>query len=307
MESSVAIIIPCLNEVASIADVVESFQEAVPAASIYVYDNGSTDGTAEVASGAGAIIRTHSTKGKGGVVRRMFSDVEADIYVMVDGDNTYDASALPEMIALLQQQSLDMVVGAREPVEIEVWRPGHEFGNRLLSGLVASIFGNRFTDLLSGYRVLSKRFVKTFPSHSGGFEIETEMTIHALEMQIPFVEIKTRYAARHETSESKLNTYRDGARILRTIIQLIREERPFAFFGSFSLLFAISSISLGAPVIVEFMNTGLVPRFPTAILATGLAILSALSFFASLILDSIRLGRLETKRLAYLTYRPSDR
>lgn len=294
-------LIPCFNEAASIAGVVASFRSQLPTADIYVYDNASTDATAAVASKAGAIVRREVMPGKGNVVRRMFADIDADIYVMVDGDNTYDATAAPGMVERLHAEQLDMVVGARVAVNVQSYRPGHRWGNKLLTGLVGSIFGNLFTDMLSGYRVFSRRFVKSFPAHSTGFEVETELTIHALELRLPFVEISTDYYERGNDSVSKLNTYGDGWRILRTIVQMVREERPFQFFLVCSIILAATGIVLGLPVFVEFLHTGLVPRLPTAVLATGLMLLAGLSVFSGLILDSIRLGRLETKRLNYLS------
>jgi glycosyltransferase involved in cell wall biosynthesis len=295
------VLIPCFNEAASIAGVVASFRSQLPTADIYVYDNASTDATAAVASKAGAIVRREVMPGKGNVVRRMFADIDADIYVMVDGDNTYDATAAPGMVERLHAEQLDMVVGARVAVNVQSYRPGHRWGNKLLTGLVGSIFGNLFTDMLSGYRVFSRRFVKSFPAHSTGFEVETELTIHALELRLPFVEISTDYYERGNDSVSKLNTYGDGWRILRTIVQMVREERPFQFFLVCSIILAATGIVLGLPVFVEFLHTGLVPRLPTAVLATGLMLLAGLSVFSGLILDSIRLGRLETKRLNYLS------
>ncbi|MFT6117862.1 MAG: glycosyltransferase involved in cell wall biosynthesis [Candidatus Pseudothioglobus sp.] len=300
MAYRLAVLIPCFNEAASIANVVANFRAQLPTADIYVFDNASTDSTATVARQAGAIVRREVMPGKGNVVRRMFADIDADVYVMVDGDDTYDAAAAPDMIARLHAGQLDMVVGARIAVDTESYRPGHRWGNKVLTGLVGAIFGNLFTDMLSGYRVFSRRFVKSFPAHSTGFEVETELTIHALELRLPFVEVPTNYFERGDDSVSKLNTYTDGWRILRTIVQMVREERPFKFFLVCSTILGFTGVVLGLPVFIEFLQTGLVPRLPTAVLATGLMLLAGLSVFSGLILDSVRLGRLETKRLNYL-------
>jgi len=305
-QPEIAIIIPCFNESVSIAHVIGAFRASLPAATIYVFDNGSTDETSSIAQQAGARVRLVPHIGKGNVVRCMFADIAADFYLMVDGDNTYDASSAPAMIDLMTGQQLDMVVGVRVATHGDAYRAGHRLGNRLFSGLVKLVFGNQFTDILSGYRVFSKRFVKSFPAQSSGFEIETELTIHALEMRLRCAELKVGYSERGLGSVSKLRTYSDGARILGTIVQLIREKRPFAFFSSCAMLLLIFSLALGVPVILEFMTTGLVPRLPTAILATGLMLLANLSFFTGLMLDSIRLGRLEAKHLAYLSYSPFE-
>ncbi|MFT4633860.1 MAG: glycosyltransferase involved in cell wall biosynthesis, partial [Saprospiraceae bacterium] len=293
MAYRLAVLIPCFNEAASIANVVANFRAQLPTADIYVFDNASTDSTATVARQAGAIVRREVMPGKGNVVRRMFADIDADVYVMVDGDDTYDAAAAPDMIARLHAGQLDMVVGARIAVDTESYRPGHRWGNKVLTGLVGAIFGNLFTDMLSGYRVFSRRFVKSFPAHSTGFEVETELTIHALELRLPFVEVPTNYFERGDDSVSKLNTYTDGWRILRTIVQMVREERPFKFFLVCSTILGFTGVVLGLPVFIEFLQTGLVPRLPTAVLATGLMLLAGLSVFSGLILDSVRLGRLE--------------
>ncbi|HEV8037086.1 glycosyltransferase family 2 protein [Yoonia sp.] len=296
----VAVLIPCYNEAKPIGTVVADFRAALPAADIYVYDNNSTDGTAEAARAAGAIVRVETQQGKGNVVRRMFADIDADVYVMVDGDNTYEAKAAPALIDKLLDETLDMVSGCRVTEIQEAYRPGHRFGNWMLTGLVAGIFGKRTKDMLTGYRVFSRRFVKSFPALSRGFEIETELTVHALELRMPIADVDTAYVDRLPGSDSKLNTIRDGFRILKMIILLVKEERPFAFFGSVGVLLALLSLLLGAPVVVEFVETGLVPRFPTAILASAIMVIGVLSVITGLILDTVTLGRREMKRMAYL-------
>ena len=301
----IAVLLPCYNEEAAVAATVAGFRAALPAADIYVYDNNSSDRTCEVAALAGAIVRSERMQGKGHVVRRMFADVEADVYVMADGDATYDAGAAPELIAKLIDERLDMVVGARQSeVASESYRPGHVLGNRLFTGLLASLFGRTFSDIFSGYRVFSRRFVKSFPALSRGFETETEISVHALELAMPVAEIDTRYGVRPEGSQSKLSTWRDGWRILKTIVHLYRIERPVLFYGSFSLFLAALAVMLSVPLVLTFLQTGLVPRFPTAILVTGLMILAALSFFAGLILDTVVRGRREVRRLHYLSLPP---
>jgi glycosyltransferase involved in cell wall biosynthesis len=294
--------LPCYNEEAAIVQTIAGFRAALPEAIIYVYDNNSSDRTVEVAKAAGAIVRTERMQGKGNVVRRMFADIEADIYLMADGDATYEAVAAPALVARLIDEQLDMVVGARKSEVEAAYRRGHRFGNAMLTGMLAQIFGRSFTDILSGYRVFSRRFVKSFPVLSAGFEIETEISVHALELKMPTAEILTAYAARPEGSVSKLSTYTDGWRILRTIAMLARSERPLAFFGFVGLVFALMSIFLSIPLIITYLKTGQVPRFPTAILATGLMILASLNFFAGLILDTVVRGRREVRRLAYLQY-----
>ncbi len=296
-----AVLIPCHNEAATIARVVTDFRSALPHADIYVYDNNSTDGTAEAARAAGAKARFEPQKGKGNVVRRMFADVEADVYLLVDGDATYDAASAPEMIRRLNEESLDMVVGKRRAAGgPDAYRLGHEFGNRMLTAVVAWTFGGRFEDMLSGYRVLSRRFVKSFPALATGFETETELTVHALSLKLPVAEVETPYFARPPGSNSKLQTYRDGARILATIFKLLKEERPLAFFSAIAAVAAALSILLALPIFITYAETGLVPRFPTAIAATGIMILAFLSLASAFVLDSVRHGRLETRRLAYL-------
>ncbi|BAV63917.1 glycosyltransferase family 2 protein [Sphingobium cloacae] len=303
----IAVILPCYNEAGAIVRTVEDFRRALPHADIYVFDNNSTDGSRELAAGAGAIVRRVSQQGKGHVVRRMFADVDADIYVMADGDATYEAAAAPRMVAAMLADNLDMVVGSRRSGVEEAYRRGHRFGNWALTSLLKQLFGRSFTDILSGYRVFSRRFVKSFPVLSAGFEIETEMSVHALELAMPVAEVVTAYGARPEGSESKLSTYRDGWRILRTIITLYRVERPVLFFGVIAALLAVAALILAEPLIVTYMRTGLVPRFPTAILVTGLMILATLSAMCGLILDTVVRGRREVRRLAYLAFRaPSD-
>ncbi len=298
---SVAVLIPCLNEAVAIANVIGGFRRSLPDATIFVYDNGSTDRTVEIARAAGAVVRVEPLLGKGNVLRRMFADVEADVYILVDGDDTYDASRAPELIELLVSRSLDMVNAARESEVKEAYRRGHRVGNMVLTGLVTLAFGKRLTDLLSGYRVFSRRFVKSFPALAAGFEIETELSIHALQLRMPIAELTVSYKERPEGSTSKLNTYTDGLRILRTIVYLVKEEKPFAFFSIIAGAIALLSLGLGVPVVVEFMRTGLVPRIPTALLAAALMILSFLAFTCGLILDTVSRGRIEVKRLWYLS------
>ena len=297
----IAVLLPCYNEEAAAAPTIAAFRAALPGADIYVYDNNSTDRTREVAERSGAIVRSERMQGKGHVVRRMFADVEADVYVMADGDATYDAAAAPEMIAKLIGEQLDMVVGARQSEVEEAYRRGHRLGNRLFNALLASLFGRTFSDIFSGYRIFSRRFVKSFPALSRGFETETEISVHALELAMPVGEVVTQYGARPEGSQSKLSTWRDGWRILKTILHLYRIERPVLFYGSFSLFLAALAIVLSIPLAVTYFQTGLVPRFPTAILATGLMLLAALSFFTGLILDTVVRGRREVRRLHYLS------
>jgi glycosyltransferase involved in cell wall biosynthesis len=296
----IAVIIPCRNEEATIAVVVKAFSTHLPNAKIYVCDNNSTDRTKTRAQEAGALVISESLQGKGHVVRRMFADVEADIYVLVDGDDTYDPGAAPVMIEMLARDRLDMVTGARAAIMQTAYRPGHRLGNVLLTGLVTLMFGNRVSDVLSGYRVFSRRFVKSLPALATGFETETEFTVHALELHMPIAELPTSYRERSQGSVSKLRTISDGLRILRMITMLVKEQHPVYFFGVFGVLFLLSALILGIPVVLEFMHTGLVPRFPTAILATGLVLLSFLSLGCGVILDSVARGRKEMKRLAYL-------
>jgi len=304
MNLRIAVILPCYNEEAAIGQTVAGFRDALPGAEIYVFDNNSRDRTVEVATAAGAIVRKEAMQGKGNVVRRMFADIDADVYVMADGDATYDAAAAPEMIQRLVDEHLDMVVGARASEVEAAYRRGHRLGNMVLTGILARLFGRTFSDILSGYRVFSRRFVKSFPILSAGFEIETEISVHALELRMPVAEVVTRYGARPEGSASKLSTYRDGWRILSTILTLFRIERPVLYFGSIGGLLALLAVVLTIPLIVTYAQTGLVPRFPTAILATGLAIVACLCFFAGLILDTVVRGRREMRRLAYLALPP---
>ncbi len=296
-----AVLIPCYNEERCIAQVIGDFRSVLPAAAIYVYDNNSTDRTKEIAQEAGALVRTETLQGKGNVVRRMFADIEADVYILVDGDDTYDAPSAPSMIGLLLDRQLDMVNGRRISDSVNAYRRGHRFGNAALTGLISAIFGKRFTDILSGYRVLSRRFVKSFPALASGFEVETELTVHALELRMPIIEIDTPYKDRPTGSVSKLRTYRDGWRILRTIMLLVKEERPFPFFGVIALLLFLLSIALAIPIFLTFAETGLVPRFPTAILCIGLILLSSVSLAIGLILDTVTLGRKEAKRMRYIS------
>ena len=297
----VAVLIPCYNEELAIAAVVRDFTAALPEAKLYVYDNNSRDRTVDVARAAGAIVRGEPLQGKGNVVRRMFADIDADIYVMVDGDATYHAASAPLMIKKLVEENLDMVVGTRLHSEEEgAFRQGHQMGNSLLTGFVAWLFGDRFQDMLSGYRVFSRRFVKSFPALSQGFETETELAVHALALRMPVAEVQTPYYSRPPGSVSKLNTYRDGWRILMTVIKLLKEERPLFFFTLVSVLFFVTAVALALPLVFTYMETGLVPRFPTAFLATGVMILAFLSLASGFILDNVKHGRREIKRLHYL-------
>ena len=299
-QQRIAVLLPCFNEEATIAETVAGFREALPGAAIYVYDNNSRDRTTEVAAAAGAIVRGERQQGKGHVVRRMFADIDADVYVMADGDLTYDAASAPAMVDLLVADQLDMVVGTRKHEAASAYRGGHVLGNRMFTGLLAGLFGRSFNDIFSGYRVFSRRFVKSFPVLSSGFEIETEMSVHALELRMPVGEVETRYLARPEGSASKLSTFRDGWRILKTIGTLYRVERPVLFFGLIGALLVVAALILATPLVITYAKTGLVPRFPTAILVTGMVIVAVLCFFAGLILDTVTRGRREMRRLAYL-------
>jgi glycosyltransferase involved in cell wall biosynthesis len=296
----IAVLVPCFNEEATIELVIKDFRDAIPESMICVYDNNSTDQTAIVAEKAGAIVRREMLQGKGNVVRRMFADIEADIYVLVDGDGTYHAPKSIEMVQTLIDNNLDMVSGKRERTEASAYRLGHQQGNRMLTALVGWTFGAGVSDMLSGYRVMSRRFVKTFPAHASGFEIETELTVHALEMRMAIAEVPGPYYPRPEGSESKLSTYRDGARILRTIFNLLRDEKPLLFFASIAAVTLLAAIFLAMPILVEYVETGLVPRFPTAMLSMGLALVAMVAFTAGLILDSVVRGRRELKRMHYL-------
>jgi glycosyltransferase involved in cell wall biosynthesis len=300
----IAVLVPCYNEEIAISQVVRDFRAALPEAVVYVYDNNSVDGTMAVAASAGAVVRQETHQGKGNVVRRMFADVDADIYVLVDGDATYDAPSARAMIARLLDDHLDMVVAKRVDQEQAAYRLGHRAGNQLLSGFVAHVFGRTVSDMLSGYRVFSRRFVKSFPVLSGGFEIEAELTVHALELGLPAAELPTPYYARPQGSVSKLNTWGDGLRILRTIVKLYRSERPLPFFSGIGIALAIVSIGLAIPIVLTFLREGIVPRFPTAILSTGLMLSALLAIACGLILDTVTRARREVKLLAYLAQRP---
>ncbi|MCA1364362.1 glycosyltransferase [Bradyrhizobium sp. IC3069] len=303
----IAVLVPCYNEEAAVATVVADFRKALPAAEIYVYDNNSRDRTAAVAREAGAIVRSERRQGKGHVVRRMFADVEADVYVLVDGDATYDAPSAPIMIDKLLDEHLDMVVGLRVDQVQAAYRLGHRTGNRMLTGFLSDTFGHAFKDLLSGYRVFSRRFVKSFPVLSDGFEIETELAVYALELSLPVAEVETPYYARPEGSFSKLNTWRDGFRILGTMLKLYRSERPLRFFTVIGILLALASIIFAIPIVITFIETGLVPRLPTAVLSMGLMIMALLSVSSGLVLDTVTRGRREMKMLAYLSQPASKR
>lgn len=301
----IAVVLPCYNEEAAIARVVAAFRQALPDATVHVFDNASTDGTSEEALSAGAVVRQVALKGKGNVVRRMFADVDADIYVMADGDDTYDASAAPQLIEKLIHEQLDMVVGSRvDAGEAGNYRPGHRFGNLMLTRAARSIFGGSFADMLSGFRVFSRRYAKSFPAEASGFEIETELTVHALALRMPYAELETRYGARPEGSVSKLSTYRDGWRILLTILGLFAKERPLYFFGLIALVLAMGSVGIVIPVFAEYLATGLVPRFPTAILSVGMMLSAMLSLVCGVLADIITLGRRETRHLRYLAIPP---
>lgn len=298
---NLAVIIPCLNEEAAIHQVVTDFKSELPSATVYVFDNNSTDKTVETARNAGAIVMHVGLSGKGNVVRRMFADIEADIYIMADGDATYNPQSATIMIRKLINENLDMVVGTRDHDSNDAYRKGHQFGNRLLTKTMTKIFGYGFTDMLSGYRIFTRRFVKSFPAMSRGFEIETELTIHALELRIPSSEVRTPYGTRLKGSASKLNTYRDGLRILKTIIILFGIERPFQFYSFLTVILVATSFLLATPLLTTYLETGLVPRFPTAMLSMGLSITGAISFITGIILETVTIGRRENKRLQYLS------
>lgn len=305
--TEIAVILPCYNEDAAIGKTVRDFRAALPSAKVYVYDNNSKDRTAEAAREAGAIVRTEERQGKGNVMRRMFADVEADIYVLADGDDTYDASAAPALIRKLVDEGLDIVTGRRVHSEAAAYRAGHVWGNKMLTGLTAMMFNVKLGDTLSGYRVMSRRFVKSFPFTAEGFGIETELTVHAVRLLMPMAEVDTAYKERPAGSVSKLSTYRDGFKILFTIAQMLREERPLLFFSTIAALLALVAAFLGASIVLEFVHTGLVPRLPTALLATGLMVIAFLALMSGLILDTVTRGRWANKRLAYLSMRgPKD-
>ncbi|MDG2375028.1 MAG: glycosyltransferase family 2 protein [Woeseiaceae bacterium] len=299
-QMKIAVILPCRNEEGAVGTVVRDFQQYLPAAIIYVFDNNSTDDTAKEARDAGAIVLTEKREGKGHVVRRMFADVDADVYLMVDGDDSYDISVAPELIGRMVDENVDIVNGSRRLEEVDAYRPGHEWGNKFLTGPVGLIFGREFDDMLSGYKVFSRRFVKSFPQFSSGFEIESELTIHALQLQMPTAEVETSYRDRAHGTESKLNTFADGFHILRTIYQLLMQGRPLLAFGVIGILLAGASVVLAYPIFVEFFATGVVPRIPTAILCTGLMLLGFLSITCGFILDVVTKGRQEAKRMRYL-------
>jgi glycosyltransferase involved in cell wall biosynthesis len=296
----IAVLLPCFNEEATIAATVEGFRAALPSAQVYVYDNNSRDRTRELAKAGAAVVRSERQQGKGHVVRRMFADIDADVYVMADGDLTYDPKSAQGMVDLLLAEQLDMVVGTRKHQEKDAYRGGHVLGNRLFTGILAGLFGRSFSDIFSGYRVFSRRFVKSFPVLSSGFEIETEISVHALELRMPVGEVETAYASRPEGSESKLSTIGDGWRILKTIAVLYRVERPVLFFGLIGAVLLVAALILSVPLVLTYLDTGLVPRLPTAILVTGMTIVAVLCFFAGLILDTVTRGRREVRRLAYL-------
>jgi len=297
---NIAILIPCYNEEAAIEKVVKDFRAALPAATVYVYDNNSKDQTIARALAVGAEVRTEARQGKGNVVRRMFADIEADIYVLVDGDDTYEACVSRQMIAHLVENGADLLTARRVHTKAAAYRAGHVLGNRLLTGLTSILFNVHLSDMLSGYRVFSRRFVKSFPFTAEGFAIETELTVHAVRLMMPMVEMDTSYKERQVGSVSKLNTWRDGFRILATIGYLVREERPLLFFTAVSSIFAVVAIFIGIPIVSEFFRTGLVARLPTAVLATGLMVIAFLSLTCGLILDTVTRGRWEAKRMAYL-------
>ena len=301
----IAVLVPCFNEEAAVATVIADFRKALPTAVIFVYDNNSSDRTVAVARDAGATVRGERRQGKGHVVRRMFADVDADIYVLVDGDATYDAASAPRMIEALLSDRLDMVVGLRVDQAAAAYRPGHRTGNRMLTGFLSAVFGQAFRDILSGYRVFSRRFVKSFPVLSDGFEIETELSVHALELALPVAEIETPYYARPEGSVSKLNTWRDGLRILGTILKLYRSEKPLRFFTAIGVFLTVVAVGLAVPIVITYLEEGIVPRLPTAVLSMGLIILAMLSVSSGLVLDTVTRGRREMKLLAYLSQAPA--
>ena len=299
--------VPCFNEAAAVATVIADFRKSLPTAEIFVYDNNSSDRTIAVAREAGAQVRSERRQGKGHVVRRMFADIDADIYVLVDGDATYDAPSAPRMIEALLSDHLDMVVGCRVDQAEAAYRRGHRTGNWMLTSFLSLVFGQAFKDVLSGYRVFSRRFVKSFPVLSDGFEIETELSVHALELALPVAEIETPYYARPEGSFSKLDTWRDGFRILGTILKLYRSEKPLRFFTAIGVFLTLVSVGLAVPVIITYLEQGLVPRLPTAVLSMGLMILAVLAVSSGLVLDTVTRGRREMKLMAYLAQPAIDR
>jgi len=297
----IAVLVPCHDEAATIAKVVADFRAALPGAAIHVLDNNSRDGTAALAQATGARVHAVPLQGKGNVVRRAFADVEADLYVLVDGDDTYEAAAAPALAQRLIADGLDMVVGARRDQEQAAYRPGHRIGNVLLTRCAGLLFGRSFDDMLSGYRVFSRRYVKSFAAHAQGFETETELAVHALQLRMPVAEVSTRYGARPDGSQSKLNTWRDGWRILTTIFKLFKAERPLLFFSAGFALCALLSLGLATPLLLTYLDTGLVPRLPTAVLCVALMLLGFLLLACGLILDTVTRGRIEAKHLAYLS------
>lgn len=302
LEPRLAVLVPCYNEEATVAKVVEDFRAALPNADIYVYDNNSKDATSAKAREAGAVVRMETRQGKGNVVRRMFADIEADVYILVDGDDTYDAAVVPALVKQLIDDGLDIVSGKRIATGAAAYRRGHVLGNKLLTGLTSLMFKVRLGDMLTGYRIMSRRFVKSFPTAVEGFGIETELTVHAVRMLVPMAEVDTVYKERPEGSVSKLSTYRDGWRILMTIAGLTRRERPLVFYGAIFLLFAVFTFAFGVPLVIEYFETGLVPRLPTAVLVASTMVIACLSLVAGLILDTVTRGRWEQKRLAYLAF-----
>ncbi|GAB5459526.1 MAG: glycosyltransferase family 2 protein [Henriciella sp.] len=302
-EPRIAVTIPCYNEATTIAKVIEDFRRSLPTAEIYVYDNNSSDGTAQIAADAGAIVRTELRQGKGHVVRRIFSDIEADLYVMADGDDTYDASMAPQLVELLKKNHVDMVVGIRDGVTKDAGREGHAFGNKLFNSLYGKLFGNQFSDIFSGYRVFTRRFVKSFPAVSAGFEIETEMSVHCSQLGIPTLERPTKYGVRPEDSTSKLRTFRDGFRILGMFAMLAKETRPAAFFGLIGIVLTLAAMLLATPLAITYAQTGMVPRLPTALLSMGMVLIGTITAVCGLILDSLARARLEAKRAVFLSYK----
>ena len=304
---SIAVVIPCFNEAVAIGSVIEAFRTHLPAATIHVFDNNSTDGTADVARAHGAVVRVERMQGKGNVVRSMFAKVDADVYIMVDGDATYDAAAAPMLVARLLEEDLALVVGARVTEEQGAYRTGHRFGNWALTSLTSWIFGQSFQDMLSGYRVMSRQFVKSFPAHAQGFDTEVELAVHALELRVGTAEVPTAYFARPEGSHSKLSTYRDGWRILKTIIRLAKNGKPLAFFSAACVACVLLAVGLAVPLVETYVATGLVPRFPTAILSASLTLLGSIFLVCGLVLDTVTLGRREQKYATYLLHGPRRR
>ena len=302
----IAVLIPCYDEEVTITKVIHNFQSALPDAVIYVYDNNSTDRTADIARAAGAVVRFEKRQGKGNVMRSMFRDIEADFYIMTDGDNTYDAGLAASMLKLAIDSHYDVVNCIRKGDESQAYRPGHVLGSKLLTKAVNAIFGNYIQDMLSGYKVLSRRFVKSFPIQSMGFDIETEIAIHALQLQIPIAHVEGNYYARTPGSESKLRTVYDGFKILKLIISLFRHEKPLPFFSYIGFILVIISLALGIPVVYHFFETGLVPKLPTAVLSMGIMLIAFLSFMTGIILDTVTKGRIENKMIAFLQNKPFD-